>query len=206
MHSNVWCDKNLCSTNSCDLRMTHIIHIIKSDAEICRLTVYEEKHHCFLPKKKNKQKNPNNDDKKHLKLCFHMGSHKSCSSDSNFASDFYLWIGCSGGNHLLVKSGMVLSCWHMSKDDWNKRPRNCIFHCVFYIRPYWKNGDTSQSHSIVKLSKKYIDVGTGVQNTLYVLLLHQTMLSHHTLNLLGENTENIFWLRPRKNICDCWLL
>ena len=39
MYCNVWCDKNLCSTNLCDLCLTHIICINKSHAEICTFTV-----------------------------------------------------------------------------------------------------------------------------------------------------------------------
>ena len=39
MHSNVWRNKKLCGTNLCDLRLTHIIHINKSYAEICRFRV-----------------------------------------------------------------------------------------------------------------------------------------------------------------------
>ena len=40
MHSNVWCDKNLCGTNLCDLRLTRINHINKSHAETCRFMVF----------------------------------------------------------------------------------------------------------------------------------------------------------------------
>ena len=40
MHSNVWCDKNLCGTNLCDLCLTHINRINKSHAEICRFTIF----------------------------------------------------------------------------------------------------------------------------------------------------------------------
>ena len=39
MHCNVWCDKNLCGTNLCDQRLTHIIHINKTRAEKCRFMV-----------------------------------------------------------------------------------------------------------------------------------------------------------------------
>ena len=39
MHSNVWHDRNLCSTNLCDLCLTRIISINKSHTEICRYTV-----------------------------------------------------------------------------------------------------------------------------------------------------------------------
>ena len=39
MHCNVWRDKNLCGTNLCDRRLTHIIHINKTRAEKCRFTV-----------------------------------------------------------------------------------------------------------------------------------------------------------------------
>ena len=47
MLSNVWRDKNLRGTNLCDLRLTRIIRINKSHAEICTFTVhgnfYQEK-------------------------------------------------------------------------------------------------------------------------------------------------------------------
>ena len=39
MHSNVWLDKNLCGTNLCDQRLTRIICIYKSHAEICHFRV-----------------------------------------------------------------------------------------------------------------------------------------------------------------------
>ena len=39
MHNNIWYDKNLCSTNLCDQRLTRIICINISHAEICCFTV-----------------------------------------------------------------------------------------------------------------------------------------------------------------------
>ena len=50
MHGNIWRDKNLCSTNLCDLRLTHMIHINKSHAEICRFKVYMYIHLYMLYK------------------------------------------------------------------------------------------------------------------------------------------------------------
>ena len=39
MHCNVWCNKNLCSANLCDRRLTRIIRINKTRAEKGRFTV-----------------------------------------------------------------------------------------------------------------------------------------------------------------------
>ena len=39
MHCNVWCDKNLCGINLCDRCLTRIIHINKTRAEKCHITV-----------------------------------------------------------------------------------------------------------------------------------------------------------------------
>ena len=39
MHCNVWRNKNLCSTNLCDWRLTRIIRINKTRADKCHFTV-----------------------------------------------------------------------------------------------------------------------------------------------------------------------
>ena len=41
MHCNVCSDKNLCSTNLCDRRLTHIIRKNKTHAEKCHFTVQQ---------------------------------------------------------------------------------------------------------------------------------------------------------------------
>ena len=42
MHIMYGVIKNLCSTNLCDLRLTHIIRINKSHTKICRFTVFRQ--------------------------------------------------------------------------------------------------------------------------------------------------------------------